>query len=111
MLDALPAVLKRRKDFQLEIVGQPFLLPLDWLPTLGEPAVMAELVRFYDGKGYMAHLREQIARLNLTGYVIFSGKLPREQLIERYRQADIFVFPSLCLECRLPKRTLVESRS
>ena len=96
LLDALPAVVKRYPNFRLDIVGQhSFMLPLDWLSTLGEPKAMARLVRFYDGKGYVWHLKEQIARLNLADYVQFSGEISRDDLTERYRQADLFVFPSL----------------
>jgi len=57
--------------------------------------LMAPLVRFYDGKGYVGHLKEQITRLDLVDYVQFSGKVSREELAQRYRQADLFVFPSL----------------
>jgi glycosyltransferase involved in cell wall biosynthesis len=96
LLDALPAVVKRYPRFQLDIVGESaFPLPLDWLSSLGEPELMAPLVRFYDSKGYIGHLQEQIARLHLTDYVKFIGKVSRGDLAERYRQADVFVFPSL----------------
>jgi glycosyltransferase involved in cell wall biosynthesis len=96
LLDALPAVLKRYPKFRLDVVGESaFPLPLDWLPSLGEPELMAPLVRFYDGKGYVGHLKEQITRLGFVDYVQFSGKVSREELAQRYRQADLFVFPSL----------------
>jgi glycosyltransferase involved in cell wall biosynthesis len=95
LLDALPAILKRCPGCRLELVGRPYLLPLDWLSTLGDPAEMARLVRFYDGRGYLSHLKEQIARLNLTDWVEFSGLLSRADLTQRFRQADLFVFPSL----------------
>ena len=95
LLDALPAVLKRFPGARLDMVGPPSQLPLDWLPTLGEPKEMAKLLRFYDGKGYVSHLKEQIARLNLTDSVLFSGLVSREELARCYREADVFVFPSL----------------
>jgi glycosyltransferase involved in cell wall biosynthesis len=96
LLDALPAVRKRYPNFRLDIVGNPsFPLPLDWLPSLGDPVEMARLVRFYDGKGYVWHLNEQINRLNLADSVVFSGELSREDLAQRFRLADVFVFPSL----------------
>jgi glycosyltransferase involved in cell wall biosynthesis len=96
LLDALPAVVKRYPKFRLDIVGESaFPLPLDWLPSLGEPELMEPLVRFYDGKGYVGHLEEQIARLDLKDYVQFVGKVSRDDLMRRYRQADLFVFPSL----------------
>src|SRR5262249_36917159 len=94
LLDALPEVIKRYPNSQLEIVGErSFMLPLDWLPTLGEPAIMETLLRFYDGKGYGQHLKEQIFRLNLSQYVHFSGKVARHELAQHYRKSDLFVFP------------------
>jgi glycosyltransferase involved in cell wall biosynthesis len=96
LLDALPTVAKRYPQFRLDVVGQnTFMLPLDWLPSLGEPGVMAQLVRFYDGKGYLWHLNEQMARLKLADYVQFLGEVSRDDLAQRFRQADLFVFPSL----------------
>jgi glycosyltransferase involved in cell wall biosynthesis len=95
LMDALPAVIKRYPKFKLDIVGQPYLLPLDWLPTLGDPKEMEKLVPFYDGKGYMFHLQERINRLNLSEHVVFSGLIPREELAQRYQGADIFTFASL----------------
>src|SRR5258708_1496847 len=84
LLDALPAVLKGYPKFRLDVVGESaFPLPLDWLPSLGEPELMAPLVRFYDGKGYVGHLKEQISRLNLVDYVQFSGKVSRQELAPR----------------------------
>jgi glycosyltransferase involved in cell wall biosynthesis len=96
LLDALPVVLKRHPKLQLEIVGNPsYPLPWDWLQTLGDPTEMARLARFYDGKQYVSHLKEQISRLNLTESVVFSGELSRDDLAQRFRQADVFVFPSI----------------
>jgi glycosyltransferase involved in cell wall biosynthesis len=95
LLDALPGILKRHPQARLDIVGPPSKLPLDWLPTLGDPARMADLLRFYDEKGYVAHLKEQIARLGLEDSVVFWDAVTRDELARRYREADVFVFPSL----------------
>jgi glycosyltransferase involved in cell wall biosynthesis len=96
LLDSLPEVLKQHPELQLEIVGNPsYPLPWGWLSTLGDPTEMARLARFYDGKGYVSHLKDQIDRLNLTNFVVFSGEVSRADLAERFRLADVFVFPSL----------------
>jgi len=95
LLDALPAVLQRLPGVRLDLVGPPSQLPLDWLPTLGNPDEMAKLLPFYDGKQYVLHLKEQIARLKLTDSVLFWGPVSREELVRLYREADLFVFPSL----------------
>jgi glycosyltransferase involved in cell wall biosynthesis len=96
LIDALAAVVKRCPGVQLEITGPAgYMLPLDWLPTLGEPGEMSKLTRFYDGRAYRVHLEEQIRSLGLEDRVSFSGLLPRSELPKRFRSADIFVFPSV----------------
>jgi glycosyltransferase involved in cell wall biosynthesis len=96
LLGAFQEVLKRCPEAVLEIAGpEGVMIPVDWLPTLGEPEEMAKLLRFYDGRPYMQHLKEQIESLNLQGRVTFSGLLPRSELARRYSEADLFVFPSL----------------
>lgn len=96
LLDALPAILKRFPGTRLYMVGPPAELPLDWLPTLGERAAMAKLLPFFDGKGYRSHLKEQIARLNLADSIEFPGNFPQYALARWYRQADVFIFPTVC---------------
>jgi glycosyltransferase involved in cell wall biosynthesis len=41
------------------------------------------------------HLEKEVAGRCLGAHVRFLGALPREQLMDRYREADLFVFPSL----------------
>lgn len=41
-----------------------------------------------------AALERYVAELGVAPYVIFTGYLPREQLIDLYKQADLFVFAS-----------------
>lgn len=41
------------------------------------------------------YLERQIAKRNLGAYVELLGMLPREDLMQRYGRADLFVFPSL----------------
>ncbi len=43
---------------------------------------------------HRVHLERQAQELNLGSTVTFTGFLPREQLIDLYRQADLFVFAS-----------------
>jgi glycosyltransferase involved in cell wall biosynthesis len=98
LLEALPEVLKRFPEATLDIVGPPWHLPAELLPTLGDPAEMAKLLRFYDGKEYVSHLEDQIASLNLTRAVKFVGRLPHGSLSPYYRQSDVFILPSVCNE-------------
>jgi glycosyltransferase involved in cell wall biosynthesis len=41
------------------------------------------------------HLQQEAEALGIAARVRFLGTLPREQLMERYHEADLFVFPSL----------------
>lgn len=67
-LGAVEALVKRGHDVTLDIAGEG---PLE---------------------GY---LRDQVARLGLAGRVRLLGMIPMKDLLERYGQADLFVFPSL----------------
>lgn len=95
LLDAFPDVVKEFPNVTLNVVGPEAQLPREWLPTLGDPEVMMGLTRFYDGRGYRSHLEDQMRTLNLAGHVIFSGFVSRAELAQHFREADLFVYPSL----------------
>jgi glycosyltransferase involved in cell wall biosynthesis len=98
LLDAFAIVAKRHARAQLEIIGacEEFLLAV--LPTVASAEEVSRLTRFYDGQGYLAHLRQQATALALADRVSFPGLLSHQELAERYRRADVFVFPSVCYE-------------
>lgn len=98
LFDALPEVLRHHPEVRLDLVGRAFQLPFDWLQTLGEPAEIDKLRRFYDGRGYLAHLKEQISRLRLSGSVEFCGCFPYREIGRAYHRADVLVLPSICNE-------------
>lgn len=98
LLDAMPEVLRHHADVRLDIVGRAYQLPFDWLRTLGEPAEIEKLRRFYDGRGYLAHLKEQISRLHLNDSVEFHGCFPYREIAQAYHRADVLVLPSVCSE-------------
>ncbi len=50
-----------------------------------------------DAGPYLAHLKDKIAP-EATGQVTFTGFLQRPNLVERYYDADLFVFPTICGE-------------
>ncbi|GAF68922.1 unnamed protein product, partial [marine sediment metagenome] len=70
LLEALPELLSRNRQIYLRLVG--------W----GE-------------RSYVAMLKRKMVDLNLEGHVEFTGHVADlNKLLEYYRQADVFVFPS-----------------
>jgi len=68
IIEALPAISVEYTDIKLVVVG-----------------------RDYGYKGELEKLRD---KLNVRDKVIFAGSVPEKELIELYKRADIFVFPS-----------------
>jgi glycosyltransferase involved in cell wall biosynthesis len=98
LIDALALVRRQHPDVKLYIIGPPWQLPAEFLSIVSDPEEVTGLLRFYHGNGYLAHLKEQIARLNLTDSVKFLGLIPNNNLTPYYRKATVFVFPSVCNE-------------
>ena len=44
--------------------------------------------------GYLRNLRRMVERLCIQGYVIFTGRLSENEIVQAYKSADIFVLPS-----------------
>ncbi|HVB34905.1 MAG TPA: glycosyltransferase family 4 protein [Patescibacteria group bacterium] len=95
LLDAFAMVVKRYPQARLQIIGPPAQFPFDLLPTACSAAETSRLAPFYDGKGYVFHLKEQIASLKLAQAVTFVGRLSQRSLAPSYQQTDVFVFPSV----------------
>jgi spore coat protein SA len=96
LLDAFARVLDSHPEATLEIIGGEFIPPIDYIIGMSKDPMVKGLVRFYDGS-YLASLRSQI-KGKLVGRVSFHGHVPRSEMIERLRQADLFVQPSLASE-------------
>jgi glycosyltransferase involved in cell wall biosynthesis len=71
LIKAMPEILKKRKDAVLWIAG--------------------------DGN-YREQLKRLIKKLNLEQHVLMLGRLPQEELKQRYYDCDVVVFPSIWLE-------------
>lgn len=68
LLEALPSILRHRRNFRLIIVGSG---PLE------------------------RELKEDVARLQLESWVEFSGYVPRSSIFEQWKRMDIAVVPSV----------------
>ncbi|MEM6352206.1 MAG: glycosyltransferase [Cyanobacteria bacterium P01_D01_bin.14] len=72
--------------------GFPYLLEaLNTLKQIGQP-FRSLIVGYGELEG---QIRQQIHDLDLEEHVILLGKQTQDQLIEHYRQADVFVLPCL----------------
>ena len=98
LLDAFEKVLGNYPQAQLDIIGLQRQLPLEFLVALSDDNKVASLASFYDGSSrysYFSHLQERVRSLDIESHVTFTDNLPHLQLLNRYRAADVFVFPSI----------------
>ena len=52
--------------------------------------------------GYMDYLRKLVEDLSLCEYVHFLNHIPQDKLVDYYRNADLFIFPSECESFGIP---------
>lgn len=98
LLDAFEKVLGNYPQAQLDIIGMQRQLPLEFLVALSDDNKVTGLASFYDGSSrysYFSHLQKRIRSLDIESHVTFTDNLPHLQLLNRYRAADVFVFPSI----------------
>jgi spore coat protein SA len=96
LIDAFERVLNKRPESHLEIIGGEFVTPLQFTVGMSDDPMVQGLSRFYRGS-YLDSLRSQVKR-RLEGRVTFLGHIPRAEMIEHVRQADLFVQPSIASE-------------
>jgi glycosyltransferase involved in cell wall biosynthesis len=96
LIDAFEGVLNQLPETHLEIIGPEWVVPLEFIVGISDDPMVRSLSRFYEGS-YVDSLRDQV-KGKLVGRVTFLGYLPREEMIEHLRQADLFVQPSIASE-------------
>ncbi len=94
LLDAFSRICDRFPNARLELIGGIRSAPLDYIVNLSADETVRALARFYDGRTYREHLEQQLAA-GVASRVRFVGKVPHTQLVESYRSATVFVFPSV----------------
>ncbi len=110
LLDAFQIVLSQQPQVRLAIVGPSGAYPFEETFDRGDRASWEDVARHYKpqsvsdllksrvfGKSeappdYNARLRTQLSS-EAAGNVTFLGMIPRPELIARYHQSDLFVFP------------------
>ena len=93
LLDAFGQVHQRFPEAALEIIGPREAVPFEFVVAVSKDPRVKALAQYYDSD-YQSHLDSQLAG-PLKDRVTFSGNLPYAELVERYRHADVFVFPSV----------------
>ncbi len=93
LAEAFQEVAKRHPEARLEIVGPEARPPAEFIVALSDDARVSSLAPFYE-KNYLAHLQERLPA-NLSNRVSFSGPVPYSELIDRYRNSKVFIFPSV----------------
>jgi spore coat protein SA len=94
LLEAFQKVAASVPEAYLDIVGPFGELPRDFIVSLSDDPHVTRLARFYDGRGYLAHLKDRIPA-DLAERVVFHGGLPQAEIAAHYRDAAILANPSL----------------
>lgn len=96
LMDAFARVLINCPEIHLEIIGGEFVPPLEFIVGVSDDPMVRSLSRFYSGS-YLESLRGQV-KGDMKERVTFLGHIPRQEMIEHLRGADLFVQPSIASE-------------
>jgi glycosyltransferase involved in cell wall biosynthesis len=111
LIDAFSIVAKQYPNVHLEFVGSMSNYPLEETWDLSEPAKFKHVAPFYakhptarlkarfglkpgDAGTYQAYLKSKVTA-DIAEKVTFAGFLTRQELVDRFYDADIFVFPPI----------------
>lgn len=96
LLDAFEKVIEQYPQTRLEIVGPPWQVRREYIIALTDDDKVSRLASFYESSngGYLEQLQERLSP-RIAEQVIFSGQVPHLQLINHYRDVDIFIHPSV----------------
>lgn len=93
LVEAFSRVAAQFPQAQLQMVGATKQLPLDMLLGLNEDPAVKALARFYNGseQHYYNTLQSQVQAMGLSERIEFLGPQPYDQILNYYRQADVYV--------------------
>ena len=108
LLEAFTKVANQRTQAEIDLIGTPGLLPYEYIIAIDDDPSVVRLARFYgrgpigkvktrllqDGDAYLASLRA-IVPPSMADRVHFRGFVPYAELDSFYREADVFIFPSV----------------
>ena len=93
LIDAFQKVFECYPQAQLKIVGAQESAPIEFIVALSDDPKISDLASFYN-RSYISHLQGKLS-LGAASHVSFTGLVSRRQLINCYRDADVFIFPSV----------------
>jgi glycosyltransferase involved in cell wall biosynthesis len=93
LLDALHRIIQEYRDIELEIIGPIGSASIEYIVSVSNDPKVLNLAAHFLGS-YASHLQSRVSS-GLAMNVTFTGSVPYELLPDRYRNADIFVFPSV----------------
>ncbi len=105
LLEAFKQVRAKYPETQLTMVGPMGVIPYEYLVGVTDDPVVAELATFHQDNSWITYLKNTIAQFTSKENqpktpkpVKLTGPQPPSQLANYFRQADIFIFPSICQE-------------
>ena len=102
LLEAFKKVRAQYPQTQLTIVGPMGVIPYEYLVGVTDDPVVADLAPFHKDNSWMNYLKKTISQINgqekHNKPVSLTGPIPPSGLTDYFRQADIFIFPSICQE-------------
>lgn len=93
LLEAFKQVVKRFPQAQLEIVGPVGAAPLEFIVALSDDPKVSALASFYPGD-YFSHLQDRLSNA-ISRQISFRESVPNHELLKYYRNAEVFIFPSI----------------
>ncbi|AOX00773.1 hypothetical protein BJP34_16170 [Moorena producens PAL-8-15-08-1] len=95
LIDAFNQVVSRYPNVQLKLVGPENAMLLWYILDRNDPKVRSLMPYF---RGHYRELLQQRISKSAANKVFFLGKVPHEEMITYYQEADLFVFPSVWQE-------------
>jgi glycosyltransferase involved in cell wall biosynthesis len=93
LVDAFNLVVERFPGVHLDIVGVHFSYAPEEVYAADDPLATPKIRELY-ALDYVPYLKAMLSPA-AAGKAVFTGAVPRSELLEHYRNADVFVFPSV----------------
>ena len=92
LVDAYALLRPRHPALELQLVGPPGVIPLEYIVGVSDDELVRGLARFYDGD-YLEGLRARVPSEHVDG-IEFTGARPHDEVVSRVAAADVLVNPS-----------------
>jgi len=93
LVEAFREVLKKHPDARLVLVGYRKAVPRELLVDFSDDPRVRDLARFYE-KDYFSQVKDMIPPED-EDKVVFTGQIGHDDTVRYYREANVFVFPSV----------------